>query len=481
MSEVKTEDYQRIIEQEELPSLELLEKKTKEGECGLHLIIKMCYNNITKNENKEKYLERILKFVIEKKHQILNKENCFKESAFSLIIQLFPCYIELLIKYVQFDSNILRVISNSPNPQKSYEAFSVATSKLPEIAQNCEGPPTIEVPKVRWYSLEDKTDAEFYSEYNAIVINYKSTGTMWATKDIKNQLFEGKYRIISLDGGGVKALMQLYVLDRLEEEFPGFLARTSLFCGVSASSLLSTQFALGCDIKTAIRLFELITKYVFIRRIGGGVYGPLYTSKYMLKYLQVFYRDRRLGDLPRNVFFISVCAKAPRMASVLFNNFNEENSNIKLVDACMRSSSAPIYFDSYEGYLDGALFENNPVTCAFPVLFGRNGGINLKPKDVVCFSISTGAPNMPYIDQNEYQKAGFLKWAPRTLDLFQYARRNMSTVIGHELLGERYFRLDPKMPNNLRLDRISDCDKIIECGKTIDITNLKEWIKKYWM
>ncbi|ELP87631.1 hypothetical protein EIN_146350 [Entamoeba invadens IP1] len=445
------------------------------GNSYLHLV----FQKNSKNNEEER--QSIIGQVVDTNPSLFTIKNNSQESVLDLIVKHHPEHIPSVIQLFHFDSSILHLLSSADNPMTSFLAFSKATAQLPQYKVLCMGPPLFDIPKVRWFSSEDRQDAEFYTEYNKIVSRYTPTGIMVSTQDIKNSRFEGKYRIISLDGGGVKALMQLYILQRLEEKFPGFLARTVLFCGVSAGSILSTQLAQGCDVPTAIQLFELVCKYIFIRKTFGGAYGSLYTNKYILKYLEMFYGNKTLNELPRNVFFISVCAKEPRVSSVLFNNFTPECGDIKVVDACMRSSSAPIFFDSYEGYLDGALFENNPVTCAFPMLFGKTGNVNVRPQDVVCLSISTGAPNVPYISQEEYGNAGFLKWAPRTLDLFQYSRRDMSNTIGKELLGERYFRLDPKMPNGLRINSISECEKIIDCGKNIDLTSLEEWVKEYWM
>ncbi|KAL7714222.1 Patatin-like phospholipase [Entamoeba marina] len=438
-------------------------------ETILHILLRK--NPIPVNE-----VEDVVLNIVQHQPSLFNQPDALNVTAFDLLLQYQPDLIPNIINVVSIPNNLLTTISASENPAKSYSIIADCTANIPSLSNKIFHPNQIPVSPVRWYSNDDRRLASFNSEYNAIIGHYKPSGLMHVTQNLVQQ---NKYRIISLDGGGVKALLQLYVLKRLEDEHPGFLSRTALFCGVSASSIICTQLSLGCNIELTIKLFELMSKSVFVKRTFGGTIGPLYSSYYLKYFLNLFYNDMRLDELPRQMFFISVCANPPRLTPRIFHNFNSVDGNIKIVDACMMSSSAPIYFDSYDGHLDGALFENNPVTCAFPLIFGRNGFV--KPQDTVCFSISTGAPDVPYLDNNEYNNAGFLKWAPRTLDLFQYSRRDMSTTIGKELLGDRFFRLDPKMPNKLRLDNVEDCEKIAECGKTIDISELDEWVIKHWM
>jgi patatin-like phospholipase/acyl hydrolase len=39
------------------------------------------------------------------------------------------------------------------------------------------------------------------------------------------------FRILSLDGGGVRAIIQAQILARIVREYPNFLKEVDLFCG----------------------------------------------------------------------------------------------------------------------------------------------------------------------------------------------------------------------------------------------------------
>jgi patatin-like phospholipase/acyl hydrolase len=47
---------------------------------------------------------------------------------------------------------------------------------------------------------------------------------------------DGKYRIITFDGGGLRSVVSITILERLVEVFPDLLERVNLFCGTSGSS-----------------------------------------------------------------------------------------------------------------------------------------------------------------------------------------------------------------------------------------------------
>jgi hypothetical protein len=61
---------------------------------------------------------------------------------------------------------------------------------------------------------------------------------------------DGKYRVITFDGGGLRSVVSIIILERLVEVFPDLLERVNLFCGTSglaplSLSLLFTSFGTG--------------------------------------------------------------------------------------------------------------------------------------------------------------------------------------------------------------------------------------------
>ena len=53
------------------------------------------------------------------------------------------------------------------------------------------------------------------------------------------------YRILAMDGGGIRGLLTAIILERLERVHPGFLAQVDLFAGTSTGGLLALGLAAG--------------------------------------------------------------------------------------------------------------------------------------------------------------------------------------------------------------------------------------------
>ena len=127
----------------------------------------------------------------------------------------------------------------------------------------------------------------------------------------------------------------------------------------------------------------------------------------------------------------------------------------------MRSSAAPFYFPSYEGYVDGFVTANNPSTCALAKVLK---GSNLTLKDISMLSVGTGI-NPNYI-QDEDEDRGWAKWLLRfepsqlrfnALPLV-YMMWEGSTGLANyqceQFLRDRFHRLDLALPKVVDIDEV---------------------------
>ena len=67
----------------------------------------------------------------------------------------------------------------------------------------------------------------------------------------------GKYRILSLDGGGIRGVLTARLLERLAAAHPEFLPSVDLFAGTSTGALLAVALAKG---RTPAELVQLYRK-----------------------------------------------------------------------------------------------------------------------------------------------------------------------------------------------------------------------------
>ena len=176
------------------------------------------------------------------------------------------------------------------------------------------------------------------------------------------------YRILSLDGGGIRGYLTILLLEKLEEKHPGFIDQFDLFAGTSTGSIIALALAYGkspCEIRS---LYESEGKNIFhdslfdnVRDLGFAL-GAKFGNKNLKSILTDYFGDAKLEDLKSQVLVSSFdldhppTESKPRMwKAKFFHNFPGKGSDgcLSCVDVALRSSAAPFYFPSYQGYVDG--------------------------------------------------------------------------------------------------------------------------------
>ena len=300
-----------------------------------------------------------------------------------------------------------------------------------------------------------------------------------------------KYRVLSMDGGGIRCLMHPIILRRVLERYPTFLDCTALFCGCSGSAAMATMLVCGFTPQQVCDCCELSAMRTLRKPEGNGVTGVKFTSQWLRLMADLLYGDIRLKDLARHVLIptyqLDNSARTPEQRKgevVLMHNLVPgPTSDITVTDACMRSSAAPTYFRCYQGYVDGGVFANNPSACAWPVLLGpAPHGLALAPADLVCLSLGTGNAHRRFIDDERLIDGGIYQWGLNVLDLFNTAALEFNDTTGRLMLGDRYYRHHPSLVGQgpIKLDNWKCAPILKNFAETINLDPLFAWIDKHW-
>ena len=205
-----------------------------------------------------------------------------------------------------------------------------------------------------------------------------------------------KYRILSVDGGGIRGVIAAQILVMLEKENPGFLENIDLFAGTSTGSIIAGFLAAG---KSPQDLLDIYTTY------GSQIFVPAHKDD--LLHLHAKYSTEKLTELMQKIGppgnpTLSQLKKKVVIPSVKLNNEqtgswdpvtfdNFEYSDLPLLDAMLRSSAAPTYFPSYQGYVDGGMAATNPSMIAIAAAVDvKKGG--KQPEQIHMLSLGTGTP-----------------------------------------------------------------------------------------
>jgi calcium-independent phospholipase A2-gamma len=264
-------------------------------------------------------------------------------------------------------------------------------------------------------------------------------------------------RILALDGGGVRGLLELEMLRRLEKDTGKRVFELfDLICGTSTGGYLAVMLGLK-----RYSIDECVERYHHIRQTFGGqsaifsefkrfTVGQSHDHRGMEAFLQSDLGDdemRYTAHSPK-VFVVSAAVNMFPPQPYLFRNYEFAGeafstseflgtSKVKLWEAVRATTAAPTYHSPVtigsQAFTDGAIIAQNPTCialCEASLLWPS------VPIDCVV-SLGTGQLTI-----RQMKQSSVMSWVRTVLELALspvLTHKFASTVIG----PSRYFRFDP--------------------------------------
>lgn len=298
------------------------------------------------------------------------------------------------------------------------------------------------------------------------------------------------YKILCFDGGGIKGALTAKLLQMLSIEHPEILEGVSLFAGTSTGGIISLGLATGLGIDKILDLYVNSGSQIFdpyyeegIKKIENGISKPKYNNVKLKELLeQNFIGNPQLGTLNSKVLVNTF--KLDNVGNTWYpiqlTNFpSSDYRDVNVVDAALRTSAAPTYFPSYQGYIDGGVFANNPSTMALSVALDVNYG-NASIDDIRLLSFGTGfSPSSIKGDINW----GALQWldpiGKPSVPLISILMDGVPEVDDYncrQILGDaRYCRVNVMLEKPYPMDNWKDVKELIEAAESFPSKNPKEW------
>lgn len=305
-----------------------------------------------------------------------------------------------------------------------------------------------------------------------------------------------RYRILSFDGGGVRGWLAARLMDRLAESRPGWWRRADLIAGTSTGALLGLGLATGRTPRELMDLYERRAPDIFrdtwldnLRDLGRTV-GAQYDDRGLRRVLRDVFGDLRLRDLPVRVLILAfdLDNESPdpacrSWAPKFFHNFpGPDSDGERLIrDVTLYSSSAPTYFPSADGYIDGGVIANNPSMAALAQTQDRRiEGPRPPMSSIVLLSIGTGHPLLR-IEKGRHDW-GLAQWSRPLLDILMEGGMGVPDYQCRQLLGERYHRLDPVLPDSapIRMDDVRRMPELAPIAGAVALAPTLEWLDCKW-
>ena len=278
--------------------------------------------------------------------------------------------------------------------------------------------------------------------------------------------------ILSLDGGGVRAIAEVVFLKQLEiASGKKIFDLFDFFIGTSAGGINALHLAgRGSD---CFELEEFWSKDNLAKTMSKSFWDnasflqtkPKYDGKGKRNVLLEYFQDQSLGEAKKSVAVLAydVESRKPRLLS------SYDSPGIKMVSAASATSAAPIYYSTQEiddgtWLIDGGIVANNPS------LLGYSEAKKLFPdNEIKVLSIGTGI-NRRKINGKNSVKWGALNWLNHDI-LGIMLESSMFDEIASDLMGDNYLRVNSSTGLvNRRMDDTSEANL-----KRINLMGMEWW------
>ena len=272
-------------------------------------------------------------------------------------------------------------------------------------------------------------------------------------------LFSKKYKkVLAFDGGGVRVIMGVYFLKKLEEESSQSIYESfDLFIGTSAGATNALMLGMNASKVEDIEKFwtienlKKIMNQSFIDKTSIFQTRPKYTNEGKKEVLSNFFGNKRMGKSKKPVIVTAYDLEARQ--PILISSYNDPE--VSAVYAANASSAAPIYFptanmEDGRWLIDGGIATNNPSLLGYieaKKLFSTN---NIK-----VLGIGAGL-NKRKISGKNSRNWGALGWLRHDI-LGIMLESSLQNEILKDLIGENYLRVNSPIGNvNRRMDDMSE-------------------------
>lgn len=272
-----------------------------------------------------------------------------------------------------------------------------------------------------------------------------------------------KFRILSIDGGALRGIIPARILQHIGLTTNDF----DCFAGTSSGSITCVAFACGYTPKQIVDMYLNEGKNIFKRKdpiLSTIGIRSKYDINNLENVLKKYYKELTIGtiksmkkDLIVPTFQLNSIDRDSNSKSAMpkiYSSWNKDDLNEKLYSVVCKSAAAPTYFQSYKGYVDGAISGcNNPSLEA--VCSAIDAGYSLQ--DIEVTSIGTG------ISDNSFDAGdiGLIQWAPKIIDYMLNGSEEISEFGTKSLIKNNFKRIQLRI-NNYKFDDVNKLDEMIK-------------------
>lgn len=295
------------------------------------------------------------------------------------------------------------------------------------------------------------------------------------------------YKILSIDGGGIKGIAPVSLLAHIEEKTnKKIIDYFDLIVGTSTGGIIALGLGLGFSAREILSLYldngeKIFKKQCFFKSLGG-ILAPVYDATALRTLLAEKFKGKLLGqskirlvipsyDIVNNTVCMFKTSHHPRL---------QMDHTLPAEDVALSTAAAPYFFSPYETVnhrflVDGGMFANNPT------LVGVVEGLSLLewPKEEIRVLSLGCSEEIPEYSKLAGKKAGLFQWGLDLIDLAFNSQSSCSLGMAKLLLddrsNEKILRISSVLSKgDVGLDDIGQSKKLAGIGQE----NARQYLEK---
>lgn len=298
---------------------------------------------------------------------------------------------------------------------------------------------------------------------------------------------ERSFKILAIDGGGIRGIYPAKYLAELEEEVEEPLCHYfDLIVGTSTGGIIA--IALGLEIPAArlLELYKAKGAEIFSRRFPlpfQMLFRPKYRNDALIAALKDVFEERLLGDsrVPLCIPAVDLSTGQTKVYKTRHAPRLTEDWELLAWKVAAATAAAPIYFPAFavhehDAKVDGGIWANNPS------LVGLVEALSLgyQLHEIRLLSIGTGEVRF-HMDAHVAKRAGLVQWFCRMIvpswlkgickgqSLVELLLSTQSQAVHNQvslLEPKVYQRINsPLTPDKFGLDAVEDCAELEEVAR----------------
>jgi uncharacterized protein len=292
---------------------------------------------------------------------------------------------------------------------------------------------------------------------------------------------EGVFRVLSIDGGGMKGVIPAQYLKRIEENTGRPIhEHFDLITGTSTGGIIALGLSIGLPTAEITKIYSEEGKKIFSKSLFSNKFSSAkYDNKHLKKLLINQYGEKRMRDAMTMLCIPSIehHKAEPKVFKTPHHSDYIQDGERFMWEVGLATSAAPTYFPAAsigegECKIDGGLWANNPILVAI----GEAKKLGFSLDQIRVLSLGTG-DCIYSVDNKVAENGGLIKWKSNLVDFTFQAQSKSATYTAKYLIGDNLYRITPTFGRPLQLDSTDTKDiafMISEANHLFERTYIKE-------